>query len=179
MCALENNAEWDLVVVDLRKGEQKSAAHLARQPFGQIPAIQDGDLSFYESRAITRYVNETRGGKLTPASVGDRARMEQWISLEQGTISPDVAEIVKQRVFTPMFGGKADEEIVKKHAEKAKVALDVMNKHLERYAFLAGESFSLADVFYMSVATQNTSEAHLRALHSGLMLPVRLLSELS
>lgn len=116
---------------------------------GQIPAIKDGDLSFYESRAITRYVNETRGGKLTPATVGERALMEQWISLEQGTINPDVSVIVYQRVFAPMYGGKPDEAVVKLHAEKIVKALDIMSAHLEKNQYLAGASFSLADLFYM------------------------------
>jgi glutathione S-transferase len=39
--ALENNADFELVLVDLRKGEQKSSAHLARQPFGKIPACEE------------------------------------------------------------------------------------------------------------------------------------------
>jgi glutathione S-transferase len=69
---------------------------------GQIPALEDGDFSVYESRAIARYVNDTRGGKLTPADAKKRAIMEQWISLEQGTITPEISGIVGQRVFAPM-----------------------------------------------------------------------------
>jgi glutathione S-transferase len=149
VAALENGAEFNINLVDLRKGEHKQPAHLARQPFGVIPALEDGDFSLYESRAITRYVDATRGGKLTPADIKKRALMEQWISLEQGTITPDIQVIVGQRVFTPMFGGKTDEALVAKHAAKVAPALDIMDAHLAKNQYLAGDSFSLADVFFL------------------------------
>jgi glutathione S-transferase len=149
MTAIENDADFEIKTVDLRKGEHKQPAHLARQPFGQIPALQDGDYTVYESRAIARYVNETRGGKLTPKDAKKRGIMEQWISLEQGTITPEVSGIVAQRIFAPMFGGKTDEEQVKKHAEKAKTGLDIMDKHLASNEYLAGDAFTLADVYFM------------------------------
>ena len=102
LAALENGAEFDINLVDLRKGEHKQPAHLARQPFGQVPALEDGDLTVYESRAVARYVNDTRGNKLVPADAKKRALMEQWISLEQGTITPEISGIVGQRIFAPM-----------------------------------------------------------------------------
>ena len=85
MSAIENNAEFTIKLVDLRKGEHKQPAHLARQPFGSIPALsEESDPSFmlYESREIARYINDTRGNKLIPNDPKKRALMEQWISLE-------------------------------------------------------------------------------------------------
>jgi len=149
MSVLENGADFELKTVDLRLGEHKQPAHLARQPFGQIPALQDGDFTVYESRAIARYVNATRGNKLVPADAKKAAIMEQWISLEQGTITPEVSGIVGQRIFAPMFGGKTDEAQVKKHEEKAKLGLDIMDAHLAKNQYLAGDAFSLADVYFM------------------------------
>jgi glutathione S-transferase len=90
MTAIENGAEFEIKTVDLRKGEHKQPAHLARQPFGQIPAVEDDGFVVYESRAIARYINDTRGNKLVPSDPKKRALMEQWISLEQGTITPEV-----------------------------------------------------------------------------------------
>jgi glutathione S-transferase len=138
-----------LQTVDLRKGEHKQPAHLARQPFGQIPALVDSDLTMYESRAIARYVNDTRGGKLTPADPEKRAIMEQWISLEQGTITPEISGIVAQRFFAPMFGGQTDEAAIAQHVAKAKQGLDVMDAHLAKNQYLAGDQFTLADAFFM------------------------------
>jgi glutathione S-transferase len=150
--AIENNAEFEIKLVDLRKGEHKQSTHLARQPFGQIPALSEEsspDFIVYESRAIARYVNDTRGNALIPSDPKKKALMEQWISLEQGTITPEISGIVAERIFAPMFGGKTDESKVKTHVEKSKLGLDIMDAHLAKNTYLAGEQFSLADVFYI------------------------------
>jgi glutathione S-transferase len=61
----------------------------------------------------------------------------------------EVSEIVKQRVFTPMMGDKANEASVTAAAEKLKKPLEVMNNHLAKNEYLAGSMFSLADVFFL------------------------------
>jgi glutathione S-transferase len=43
MTAFELGIEIEVVMTDLLKGDHKSPAHLARQPFGQIPAFEDAD----------------------------------------------------------------------------------------------------------------------------------------
>ena len=82
------NAPVEYVYLDFAKGEHKAPAHLARQPFGQIPAIDDDGFSFYESRAICRYINERVGGGLVPTDIKGRALMEQWISVETSNFTP-------------------------------------------------------------------------------------------
>jgi len=172
MSALENGAAFEIRTVDLRKGEHKQPAHLARQPFGQVPALDDAGFVVYESRAIARYINDTRGNKLVPSDPKARALMEQWASLEQGTLTPEISGIVGQRIFAPVFGGKTDESKVAAHAEKAKQGLDVMDAHLARNSYLAGEQFTLADIFFMPYfamclqtpeATLLTSRPHIAA----------------
>lgn len=38
--------------------KERTAAHLMRQPFGQVPILRDGDLSIFESGAILLYLGE-------------------------------------------------------------------------------------------------------------------------
>ena len=149
IAALENNADFKVHLVDLRKGEHKQASHLARQPFGVIPALEDGDFSMYESRAMSRYIDDTRGGALTPKDPKKRGVMEQWISLEQGTITPEIATIVSQRIFAPFRGLATDETLVAKAVEKSKQSLDIMDAHLSKNEYLAGDQFSLADAYFL------------------------------
>lgn len=52
----EYNVPFELVPIDILKGEQKSEAHLKIQPFGQIPYLEDNGFIVYESRAIARYI---------------------------------------------------------------------------------------------------------------------------
>src|ERR1700753_3161975 len=53
--------------------EMKEPAHLARQPFGQIPTYEAGDLVLFESGAIVLRIAETRSGLLA-AAPDSRAR---------------------------------------------------------------------------------------------------------
>ena len=83
----ETNTPYELNVVDFAKGEHKQQPHLSRQPFGQVPAIEDDGFALYESRAIARYINQKVRGKLVPTDLFEHARMEQWISIETSNFS--------------------------------------------------------------------------------------------
>ena len=58
--------------------DQKSPAHLARQPFGQAPAIEEGALTLFESGAIALYVAE-KSDDLLPREPTARARATAWV----------------------------------------------------------------------------------------------------
>ena len=142
---LENGTSYEFVLVDLMTGEHKQPAHLARQPFGQVPAVDDDGLMLFESRAICRYLNETSGGKLVPADARGRAQMEQWISVETSNFTPHAMKFVYHHVFQ-----RAQEPAVLQAAEaKLTEALGIMDAHLAKHAYFAGAQFSLADISFM------------------------------
>jgi glutathione S-transferase len=58
--------------------EQKSPEHLARQPFGQAPAIEEGGLTLFESGAIALYVAEKSEALLPRDPIG-RQRATAWV----------------------------------------------------------------------------------------------------
>ncbi|MGH6691405.1 MAG: glutathione S-transferase N-terminal domain-containing protein, partial [Gammaproteobacteria bacterium] len=58
----EKGVDHDLVEVDLIAGATKAAEHLARHPFGKVPAFEHDGFALYETDAITRYVNEVFPG---------------------------------------------------------------------------------------------------------------------
>jgi glutathione S-transferase len=146
----EKGAKADLVVVDIMKGEGKQPAHLARQPFGQVPAIEDGDFRVYESRAILRYLDETLPGPaLSPRDPKGRALMEQWISVETSNFTPHAMGVLYQLFFGPMRGQQPDAAKVAESRGKLSTCADVLNKQLERGPHLLGDAFTLADLCYM------------------------------
>ncbi len=66
---IEKRIPYELVPIALNKGEQKSAKHLAKQPFGRIPVLDDDGFLIYESRAICKYIAKkfaAEGTKLIP-----------------------------------------------------------------------------------------------------------------
>ena len=145
MTLAETNTPYEFELVDLMKGEHKQAAHLSRQPFGVVPTLKDGDLEMYESRAMCRYINEKVHGALIPSNIQARAQMEQWISIESANFSSPVLKFVfhyvMQREQTP--------EALKTAGEQITTALSVMDKQLAKHPFIAGETFTLADICFM------------------------------
>ena len=144
----EKGASFDFVPVDLAKREHKSPEHLARQPFGVVPVLEDDGFRLYESRAIVRYLDaRLPGAALVPADLRDRARMEQWISVESSYFSPPAMRAVMNLFYAKMSGGQHDPAVVAKGTEEAGKALDVLERALDGAEWLAG-SFSLAEVCY-------------------------------
>lgn len=146
----EKGVTPDLQVVDFAKGEHKMPAHLAFQPFGQLPAIDDDGFVLYESRAILRYLDSTLpGASFTPADAKQRALMEQWISVEMSHFTPTAMKIVYQRVFHPMFGKPVDEEVVSAARTELAKTIAIMETQLGKTAYLAGDEPTLADIGYL------------------------------
>lgn len=67
----------------------KEPAHLALQPFGQIPTYEDGDLSLFESGAIVLHIAERHSG-LLPDGANARARAIMWMFAALNTLEPPI-----------------------------------------------------------------------------------------
>jgi len=145
MTLAETNTPHELVVVEFATGEHKKPAHLARQPFGQVPALQDGDFELYESRAICRYINDKVNGPLVPHDLRDRARVEQWISVETSNFTGPVMKFV----FKYIFQREQTAEALETAGQQLGTALGIMDKQLAGHPFIAGATFTLADICFM------------------------------
>ncbi|HRK63800.1 MAG TPA: glutathione S-transferase family protein [Terricaulis sp.] len=69
----------------------KEEAHLARNPFGQIPTYEEGELTLFESGAIVLHIAERFPG-LLPKEPDARARAIMWIFAALSTIEPPIVD---------------------------------------------------------------------------------------
>ena len=147
----EKNHKFDFVLVDFAKGEHKQPAHLGRQPFGVVPALDDDGFMLYESRAMARYLDETLPGtKLTPSTAKERALMEQWISVETSNFTPAAMKVIYETILNPMFYGKpTDEAALARGREATTKVVEILDGHLAGKDFFLGAQFTLADICYM------------------------------
>jgi glutathione S-transferase len=145
MTLAETGQQAELETVDLFTGAHKQPAHLAHQPFGQVPALQDGDFALYESRAICRYLNEKVNGPLIPRDLKDRARMEQWISVETSNFTGPVMKFIYHHIFKR----EQSAETLATAGKDLDNALGIMDKQLAAHPFISGGSFTLADIGFM------------------------------
>src|SRR5512138_502796 len=82
----------------LQQGDQDKADYRALQPFGQVPVLQEGDLTLFESGAIVLYVGE-RSEVLLPKEPGTRARATQWLIAALNSIEPFLMNVVLIDLF--------------------------------------------------------------------------------
>lgn len=69
--------------------EMKEPAHLALQPFGQIPTYEEDDLVLFESGAIVFHIAERHAG-LLPDDRNARARAIAWMFAALDTVEPPI-----------------------------------------------------------------------------------------
>ncbi|KAL5845389.1 hypothetical protein ACOSQ4_011347 [Xanthoceras sorbifolium] len=152
-CLLEKDVQFQLLSINLSKGEQKKPDFLKIQPFGQVPAFQDDEISLFESRAICRYICEKHPEKGNKGLYGTnplaKASIDQWLEAEGQTFNPPSSVLVFQLAFAPRMKLKQDETLIKKNEEKLAKVLDVYDKWLGERRFLAGDEFSLADLSHL------------------------------
>ena len=128
------------VDVDLLGGEQRQPEFLASNPFGQVPVIEDGEVTVADSNAILVYLagryDDT--GRWLPRDPAGAARVQRWLSVAAGPLAEGLARARANVVF-----GRPRE---RRPHEVAARLLPVMEQHLARQAFFAGDHPTIADI---------------------------------
>ena len=130
----------ELIDVDLAKGEHKTPAFLALNPFGQVPVIQDGDVTLADANAILVYLEGRYvPGQWLPREPLGAAQVQRWLSVAAGqlVLGPAAARIIK--VFR-----RPDDPAPA--LARAQALLALMEGTLLQQPFLAGAQPTLADV---------------------------------
>ncbi|XP_006342558.1 glutathione S-transferase-like [Solanum tuberosum] len=152
-CLLEKNVQFQLIPVNMAKGEHKKPDYLKIQPFGQVPAYQDEDITLFESRSINRYICDKYGSQGNKGLYGtnllEKASIDQWIEAEGQSFNPPSSVLVFQLAFAPRMKLKQDENLIRQNEEKLKKVLDVYEKRLGDSQYLAGDEFTLADLSHL------------------------------
>jgi glutathione S-transferase len=149
----EKGVEHRLQEVDLLGGAHKQPPHVARHPFGKVPAFEHDGNVFYETSAILRYIDEVfPGPALMPKTPVARALVNQVMSIvDSYGYTPSVTNLFIPRVLVPSMGGETDMEKV----ESAKAPATLFVKELERLlanqTFFGGKDCSLADLHTLPV----------------------------
>lgn len=167
----EKGAPWRLV--RLRPGETKGSEHLARHPFGRIPAFEHDGFKLYETQAILRYVDRVAEGlRLTPSDPRAEARMNQIMGITDWYVMPRVsATIVFGRIIGPAFGMAVDEARIEAAVPDARLCLAEIARLLDGHAWMAGERPSLADLLlgpHLSMLSETPEGGMLLADHDNL-----------
>ena len=146
LALIEKGVDHVLVPVDVFDGTTQ-AAHLARHPFGKVPAFEHGGYALYETAAICRYVDAAFDGPaLQPADAEALGHMAQIICIVDAYLYKALVwDVFVQEIVLPRNGGATDSAVVAAGVVRSKTSLDALTALLGDQPFLTGASYSLAD----------------------------------
>ena len=151
MLLAEKGADYKLVPVDLMAGENKKPEHLARHPWGKIPAIDHDGFKLIETGAITRYLNDVLPGEsLVPDTPKGRARMDMSICIHDSYGYGALIGLAAQHLFPDFVGGK-NEDMRKECLANSRKVLTEQMKLRGSDPWIAGGGRTLADLFLAPV----------------------------
>lgn len=126
--------------------EQKSADHLAHQPFGQVPAYTEGDVSIFESGSILLHIGE-KSEIILPRNPADKARAITWVFAALNSVEPHVQNF--NHYQTPAIAETLEKMV--------KGRLDSLNKWLQGRTYLE-DQFTVGDIM-MTQILRNIADA--------------------
>jgi glutathione S-transferase len=125
----------------------KQPAHRARNPFGQIPTYEEGDLTLFESGAIVFHIAESHPG-LLPDDTNARARAIMWMFAALNTVEPPIFDRSLATILErdkPWF-----EHRLRALEDSIRKRLGDLSSHLGDAEWLDG-AFSAADILMVTV----------------------------
>ncbi|MDF5730514.1 MAG: glutathione binding-like protein [Rhizonema sp. PD38] len=144
----ETGLPYTIIPVNVGAGDQFKPEFLKIAPNNRIPAIVDHNpihggtpISVFESGAILLYLAE-KTGKLIPTDVRDRVEVLQWLFWQMGGLGP----MAGQNVHFSKYAPEKLKYAIDRYVNETRRLYAVLNKRLEDREFVAGSSYSIADI---------------------------------
>jgi glutathione S-transferase len=148
--AKELELDYEHVKVDFATGETRRPEHLALNPNGHIPVIDDDGFVLWESMAINLYLaRKHSAGRLYPTSLEDEARAWQWSFWGMTEVERPVLTALFNRAILPE--GQRDPAAGDEAEKSLAQPLRVLDGALGRSAYLLGNNFTVADLNVASI----------------------------
>ena len=141
----EKKLEFELIE---EKYWEKREDFLALNPFGQVPVLQNSEITLAESSAICEYLNEKfPDPELLPNNIEERAEVRRLVSWFDDKFNREVTQkLVYERITKKIIGeGFPEAKNVKVGMQNIRFHKDYMSSLLEYRQWLAGNEMTLAD----------------------------------
>lgn len=147
MALEEAHAAYEIVKIDLMKGEQKNPDYLKLNPNAKVPVLVDDGLTMWESVAILLYLaDKFPAARLLPTAGADRARAFQWLIWQPTTFGLPAATLFRQFRFTPE--DKRDQKVIDNAKADVSKNNEILASGLQGHDCLGG-TFSIADIAFV------------------------------
>jgi len=134
--------DWRPVLVDFFNGETRSDTYRSEiNEMGEVPVMVHGDVKLTQSGVMLDYLAQ-QSGKFGAKDEAHRREIWRWILFDNHKLTSYVATLR----FLTRFAGPADPAVTEFLAARANGALGIVDKHLAKQPFVAGEEVSIADL---------------------------------
>lgn len=135
---------FEMTLIDVLKGEQKSDAYRAINPLGVVPwLVTDEGQGIGESNAMLWYLAE--GTRLMPGTRAERAEALQWMLYEQCKLEPFISPARFCTTILPELADARRDEIAE-WQQKARPGLAHLDAHLSGRDFMLRSGYTIADI---------------------------------
>ncbi|KAL3644787.1 hypothetical protein CASFOL_009967 [Castilleja foliolosa] len=153
-CLHEKELNYEFVPVNMisRVPEHKQEPFISLNPFGLVPAFEDGDLKLFESRAINQYIASAYADKGTQLIFDDPKKMAivgVWMEVEARQYDPPASWLTRELYIKPLLGKVTNKAVVKEQEAQLAKVLDVYESRLAQSKYLCGDTFTLADLNHL------------------------------
>ena len=126
-------------------GVVDSPEYRRMNPNGLVPTLVDDGFQLWESNAIVRYLSAKYApGSLYPEALGPRFDAERWMDWQQTTLNPAGRDAFVQLIRTSPE--RRDEAAIAASVAATEPLHALLDDHLSRQPFMAGDRFSIADI---------------------------------
>jgi GSH-dependent disulfide-bond oxidoreductase len=146
-CGFKLGRDWEANPVNIGTGEQFKPEFLNISPNNRIPALVDMNgpdgkpISIFESGAILLYL-AAKTGKYLPKSTTEKFKVMEWLMFQMGGVGPMLGQNHHFRLYAP----EPIEYAINRYTTEAKRLYGVMDRQLAKNTFIAGKTYSIADI---------------------------------
>jgi glutathione S-transferase len=133
----------EITVLDIVKGETRTAEYLALNPRGTTPFLAAGSHGFTESNAISWYLAEA--SRLALSTAESRAVALQWMFFEQTALEPYISPARFYQTIAPQLAEEHATSFPSWHV-KGMRGLKVLDTHLKSVQFIADNRYTVGDI---------------------------------
>jgi GSH-dependent disulfide-bond oxidoreductase len=138
----ESGLPYEVVPIDMRKGDQFKPEFLAINPNAKTPAILDGDIRVFDSNAILLYLAEKTGRFLPEAGLSNRGELLSWLMFIASGIGPYSGQAVHFGRYAP----KGLDYAVKRYDFEARRHWEILEAQAQAGPFLLGDTYTIIDM---------------------------------
>lgn len=138
----EAGLEYEVVPVQIMKGEQHTPEFRAINPNGKLPAIVDDGVTVFDSNAILLYLAEKSGRFLCADTPQARGEMLSWLMFAASGLSPFCGQAIHFKEYAP----EPIEYAINRYVFEAERHMKIVDGRLATRQWILGDTYTIVDM---------------------------------